>query len=224
MATIELTKDNFEQTINSNPIVILDFWAPWCGPCRGFAPVFEKASEAHPDVVFAKVNSDEQQELAGAFNIRSIPTLMVFREKVILFQQAGALPGQALEQVLTQAKSLDMAKVHAEIAAQNATIQRRPWTTGKTLLSAASTTEVAIADSTSREGSEITPSAARLSVIECATVNEVTILNTSQNAGGNRATARQRPPSSTSTAGRSSESRNRMWSKPIQMCHTPSRA
>ena len=118
MATIELTKDNFEQTINGNPIVILDFWAPWCGPCRGFAPVFEKASEAHPDVVFAKVNSDEQQELAGAFNIRSIPTLMVFREKVILFQQAGALPGQALEQVLTQAKSLDMAKVHAEIAAQ----------------------------------------------------------------------------------------------------------
>ena len=120
MATVELTKDNFEQTVNGNPIVIVDFWAPWCGPCRGFAPVFEKASESHPDVVFAKVNSDEQQELAGAFNIRSIPTLMVFREKVILFQQAGALPGQALEQVLAQAKSLDMAKVHAEIAAQNA--------------------------------------------------------------------------------------------------------
>ena len=120
MATVELTKDNFEQTVNGNPIVIIDFWAPWCGPCRGFAPVFEKASESHPDVVFAKVNSDEQQELAGAFNIRSIPTLMVFREKVVLFQQAGALPGQALEQVLTQAKSLDMAKVHAEIAAQSA--------------------------------------------------------------------------------------------------------
>ena len=118
MATVELTKDNFEQTVNGNPIVIVDFWAPWCGPCRGFAPVFEKASEAHPDVVFAKINSDEQQELAGSFNIRSIPTLMVFREKVILFQQAGALPGQALEQVLTQAKSLDMAKVHAEIAEQ----------------------------------------------------------------------------------------------------------
>ena len=118
MATIELTKENFEQTISANPIVILDFWAPWCGPCRGFAPIFEKASESHPDVVFAKVNSDEQQELAGSFNIRSIPTLMVFREKVILFQQAGALPGQALEQVLAQAKSLDMAKVHAEIAAQ----------------------------------------------------------------------------------------------------------
>jgi thioredoxin 1 len=120
MATIELTKENFESTVNGNPIVIIDFWAPWCGPCRGFAPVFEKASESHPDVVFAKVNSDEQQELAGSFNIRSIPTLMVFREKVILFQQAGALPGQALEQVLTQAKSLDMAKVHAEIAAQSA--------------------------------------------------------------------------------------------------------
>jgi len=120
MATMDLTKANFEKTVADNPIVIVDFWAPWCGPCRGFAPVFEKASEVHPDVVFAKVNSDEQQELAGAFNIRSIPTLMVFREKVILFQQAGALPGQALEQVLTQAKTLDMAKVHAEIAAQQA--------------------------------------------------------------------------------------------------------
>jgi len=121
MATVELTKDNFEQTVNGNPIVIIDFWAPWCGPCRGFAPVFEKASASHPDVVFAKVNSDEQQELAAAFNIRSIPTLMVFREKVIVFQQAGALPGQALEQVLAQAKSVDMAKVHQEIAQQQAT-------------------------------------------------------------------------------------------------------
>ena len=118
MATVELTNDNFEQTVNGSPIVIVDFWAPWCGPCKGFAPVFEKASESHADVVFAKVNTDEQQELAGSFNIRSIPTLMVFREKVILFQQAGALPGQALEQVLTQAKSIDMAKVHQEIAAQ----------------------------------------------------------------------------------------------------------
>ena len=118
MATIDLTKENFDQTINGGKTVIIDFWAPWCGPCRGFAPVFEKASEAHPDVVFAKINSDEQQELAGSFNIRSIPTLMVFREKVVVFQQAGALPGQALEQGLTQAKSLDMAKVHAEIAAQ----------------------------------------------------------------------------------------------------------
>ena len=116
MATIDLTQQNFESTVNGNPMVIIDFWAPWCGPCKGFAPVYEKASESHPDVVFAKVNTDEEQELAGAFGIRSIPTLMVFREKVILYREAGALPGQALEQVITQAKSLDMDKVRAEIA------------------------------------------------------------------------------------------------------------
>ena len=118
MATVELNRDNFESTVNGNPMVIVDFWAPWCGPCKGFAPVYEKASDAHPDVVFAKVNTDEQQELAGAFGIRSIPTLLVFRDKVILFQQAGALPGNALEQVITQAKSLDMAKVHEELKNQ----------------------------------------------------------------------------------------------------------
>src|SRR5256714_10217629 len=118
MATIVLTKDNFEQVVNGNDMVLVDFWAPWCGPCKGFAPVYEQASESHPDIVFAKVNTDEQQELAGSFGIRSIPTLVVFREKVILFQQAGALPGAALEQVITQAKALDMAKVHAEVASQ----------------------------------------------------------------------------------------------------------
>ena len=116
MATVELTKDNFEQVITDSPMVIVDFWAPWCGPCRGFAPIYDQAAQAHQDLVFGKVNTDQEQELAGAFNIRSIPTLLVFREKVVLFQQAGALPASALEQVIGQAKSLDMAKVRQEIA------------------------------------------------------------------------------------------------------------
>ena len=118
MATIELTKDNFEDVVTKNDIIIVDFWAPWCGPCKGFAPVFEAASEKHADVVFAKVNTDEQQDIAGHFAIRSIPTIMVFREQVVLFSQAGALPGEALESIVTQAKGLDMKKVHEDIAAQ----------------------------------------------------------------------------------------------------------
>jgi thioredoxin len=116
MATIALTKDNFEQVVNGNDMVLVDFWAPWCGPCKGFAPVFEASSEKHTDIVFGKVNTDEEQDLAASFNIRSIPTLMFFREKVILFSQAGALPGSALEQVITQGRELDMAIVHKEVA------------------------------------------------------------------------------------------------------------
>ena len=92
MAVVELTKENFEQVVTSNPMVVVDYWAPWCGPCRGFAPVFESVAEANPDVVFAKVNTDEEQEIAQHFQIRSIPTLMVFKEQVIVFSQAGALP------------------------------------------------------------------------------------------------------------------------------------
>ncbi|HEY5292389.1 MAG TPA: thioredoxin [Burkholderiales bacterium] len=116
MATVDLTKDNFEQVVTGNDVVIVDFWAPWCAPCRAFAPTFEQASEQHADVVFAKVNTEEEQEVAGAFNIRSIPTLMVFREKVILYAEAGSLPASALEQVITQAKGVDMPAVHREIA------------------------------------------------------------------------------------------------------------
>ena len=115
MATIALTKDNFEQVVNGSDMVLVDFWAPWCGPCKGFAPVFEASSEKHTDIVFGKVNTDDEQDLAASFNIRSIPTLMLFREKIILFSQAGALPGSALEQVITQGRELDMAIVHQEI-------------------------------------------------------------------------------------------------------------
>lgn len=119
MATVELTTDNFKEVIDSNDIVIVDFWASWCAPCRSFAPTYEAASEQHADLVFAKVNTEEQQELAGAFNIRSIPTLMVFREKVIVYADSGALPAAALQQLVDGVRGLDMDQVRAEIAAES---------------------------------------------------------------------------------------------------------
>lgn len=119
MATLELTTENFKQVIADNDMVIVDFWASWCGPCRSFAPTFEAASEKYADVAFAKVNTEEQQELAAAFNIRSIPTLMVFREQVILYAEAGALPPAAFEQLVEQVRALDMDAVRRDIAAQS---------------------------------------------------------------------------------------------------------
>ena len=120
MAVVELTKDNFEQVVTTNPMVIVDYWSRWFGPCRGFAPVFEKVAEANPDVVFAKVNTDEEQEIAAHFQIRSIPTLMVFKEQVIVFSQPGALPQGAFEQVVEKTKTLDMEMVRKQIAEQEA--------------------------------------------------------------------------------------------------------
>ena len=115
MATQELNSDNFNDTIQNNDIVIIDFWALWCGPCKSFAPTFETASETHADVVFAKVNTEEQTELAQACQIRSIPTLMIFREQVLLFNQAGALAPAQLEDVLGKVKELDMDEVRASL-------------------------------------------------------------------------------------------------------------
>lgn len=121
MAVLELTQENFNETIEGGKTVVIDFWAPWCGPCRAFAPTFETVSEQYPNVVFAKINTEAEQELGASFNIRSIPTLMVFREKVILFTQAGMLPKAALEQIVERSLEVDMAKVHAEVTQQDAT-------------------------------------------------------------------------------------------------------
>lgn len=118
MATVELTKDNFEEVITGNDMVMVDFWAPWCGPCRSFAPVYEEASVKYPDIVFAKVNTEQEQEIAAHFQIRSIPTLMIFREKVIIFSQPGAIPGNALDQLVQQAQDLDMDEVRKDIEQQ----------------------------------------------------------------------------------------------------------
>ncbi len=115
MAVVELTKDNFEQTITDSDFVIVDFWAPWCAPCRSFAPTYEKVSEEYDNILFAKVNTEDEQEIAMHFQIRSIPTLMIFREKVIIFSQPGALPESAFKQLVDRAGELDMAEVRKQI-------------------------------------------------------------------------------------------------------------
>lgn len=120
MATKELTNDNFADTVKSSGTVLVDFWASWCPPCRMFAPVYEAASEKHDDLVFGSVNTEEQQELAAGFGISSIPTLMVFRDNILVFQQAGALPEKSLEDLIGKVRALDMDKVREAVAAQEA--------------------------------------------------------------------------------------------------------
>jgi thioredoxin 1 len=129
MAYVELTKENFEEVVTSNDMVVVDYWADWCGPCKSFAPVFEKVSEDFPNAVFAKVDTQSEQEIAAFFQIRSIPTLMIFREKVVVFSQPGALPEGALREVVTKAENLDMEEVHKQVAQQQAEQQKQASTT-----------------------------------------------------------------------------------------------
>ncbi len=123
MASIEITSENFSSILENNDIIFLDFWAEWCGPCRGFAPIYEAAAEANPDIVFGKIDTEAQQELAGTFQIRSIPTIAAIREGVMVFRESGALPASSLDQVIDGVRRLDMAEVRAEIAAQQAAQQ-----------------------------------------------------------------------------------------------------
>lgn len=120
MAYVELTRENFQEVITNNDTVVVDYWADWCGPCKTFGPIFEKVSEDFPGAVFAKVDTQSEQEIAAGFQIRSIPTLMIFREKVIVFSQPGALPEGALREVVSKALDLDMAEVHKQVAEQQA--------------------------------------------------------------------------------------------------------
>ena len=118
MALETLTAENFNEKISSSPIAIIDFWAPWCGPCKSFAPIFEKVAAENPDILFGKVNTEEEQAIAGEFQIRSIPTVMVIKEGIIVFNQAGMLPEEALQDIIKQVRELDMDMVRAEIAKQ----------------------------------------------------------------------------------------------------------
>jgi len=120
VATVEITEQNFEETITNNDIVIVDFWAEWCGPCKSFSPIYEEVSEKHDDIVFAKVDTEAQQGLAAHFQIRSIPTLMIFREQIVLFSQPGMLQASQLEEVIGKVREIDMEKVHEEVSKQEA--------------------------------------------------------------------------------------------------------